>query len=222
MVDKRLIPSNFQQKGNICLLASYSVVLGYYKHIERGANAQIKIQYLLEKYLDYMIEQSCQYNSQIMKEKINEIKQYKESPVGSREVENRIHNLLLCYCREIRQNIRGYLHIKEFDDFMRRNAFVGFPLSYNSNLIYMEEKPIKGVHERIISDLESDDNLAMILYNNHSIIIGRGSNDLIYLRDTNHKGIQEIHVENFTTEKFPITEYMLFYKIKTMSYEKFD
>ena len=47
MLDKRLIPIDFQQKGNICLLASYSVVLGYYKHIERGANAHLKIQFLI-------------------------------------------------------------------------------------------------------------------------------------------------------------------------------
>ena len=209
MLDKRLIPIDFQQKGNICLLASYSVVLGYYKHIERGANAHLKIQFLIEKYLDYMIEQSNQYNSQEMKDMINDIRQ--SSSIADRVVvENRIHDLLLCYCRDIRSNIRGYKHIKEFDDFMRDKGFKGFPAYYKSDLIYKEEEPIEGIHEEIVLDLEDDNSLAMIFFNNHSIVIGRGNNNLIYLRDTNNKEIQEAHVESFTPENFPISEYMLF------------
>jgi hypothetical protein len=213
MVEKRLIPVDYQQKGNVCLLASYSIVLGYYKHIERGANAHLKNQYLIEKYLDYMIEQSIQYDSQAIREMINDIRLYSSSIVDRVEVEDRIHKLLLYYCCNIRPNIRGYLHIKEFDDYMRDNAFTGFPVCYRSELKYNEREPVEGVHQEIITDLESNHSLAMIFMENHSVVIGRGDDDLIYLRDTNDKKIQDVHVESFTPENYPISEYMFFCRL---------
>lgn len=210
MVDNRLIPIDYQQKGNVCLLASYSVVLGYYKHIECGANARLNFQYLQERYLDYMIEQSNLYNSQNMKDMINDVKQCINDRISRADIENKTYNILYHYCHFIRPDIRGYEHIKEFDDYMKANTFIGFPACYRSELKYNEREPIEDVHQEIIADLESNHSLVMIFMENHSVVIGRGEGDLIYLRDTNDKRIQDVHIESFTSGGYPISEYIFF------------
>lgn len=214
MANKAFFPIDFKQDGNVCLLASLSVCIGYYKKVEKGVGAQLRFKNLCKRYLDYMTGECRGHNSLDLEEKIDNIRRVSSIGRGKAEIEELIHGILLFYCQDVRGDIRGYQHIFEFDNFLRENQFEGFPTNYKCFLVFAEENAVTDSHYRIIDDLErEEDNLAMVFYNNHSIVIGNGGTDIIYKRDTNNNEVDEILKSDFTIDSYPISEYILFQRI---------
>ncbi|MDO4187048.1 MAG: hypothetical protein Q4D30_11295 [Bacteroidales bacterium] len=207
MVNRNLIPIDFQQAGNICLLSSLSVCIGYYKHLQNGANASFRINSLFEKYFNYMKEK----NNNDINDRISSIEREKSRGCGRKKYENSIASLLHFYCQNIMNDIRGFSHVAEFDNYLRSNHFRGFPDNYESLLIIANNEPTREILQRILSDITTEQHrLAMIFYNHHSVVLGKGDDDILYVRDTNNSITQEISQDLFTFNNYPISEYILF------------
>lgn len=214
MANKNFFPIDFKQEGNVCLLASLSVCIGYYKKVENGIGAQLRFKNLCRRYLDFMKGESMAHNSLELGEKIDNIEREFSEGRGRAEIEDLIHRLLLFYCQEVRGDIRGYQHISEFDNYLRTNLFEGFPKKYECCLVFAEREPVRDNCSRIIEDLErEEDNLSMVFYNNHSIVLGNGGTDILYKRDTNNYEVEEMRKIDFNIDRYPVSEYILFQRI---------
>lgn len=210
MIDSNYIPLGYKQEGNVCLLASYTVCLGFYKKLENGLEAQIRFKYIIDKYVDFIKRKSEEHNSNELREIISTVENLRSRGRSRKDVEESISNMLHYYCHDIRGDIRGYVHIKEFNDYIRINNNIGLPTNFDCDLMYAQNDPIEGVQNIILQNLLEQNSLAMIFYNNHSVVIGKGENNTIFLRDTNCDDIEVIQEESFNSELFPISEYIRF------------
>lgn len=56
MANIQFIPIGFRQTNNICLLASFSFVLSYYKKLENEAQEEINVYNVCDKYMQYFLQ----------------------------------------------------------------------------------------------------------------------------------------------------------------------
>ena len=55
MADSQYVPIGFKQTSDICLLSSYSFVLGYYKKLNEGVNVDVNVHDVCNQYFSYLI-----------------------------------------------------------------------------------------------------------------------------------------------------------------------
>lgn len=233
MAQECLIQTGYQQKGNVCVLASYFFVLDYYKKLETGKGFEIKTLfeiyevYIRERFQEEINDQSSLFplSKKLLSlgEKIKSVKEEAEEIQEEsiqRLYEDYISRLFHFYCQQFRkeiegQGISGYQHIKEFDEYLKEK---------HPSLRVPRIKILKRVSEKesilnafkIIDDhlSESECNLAMALYicgatRYHSILISRDKDKTI-IRDPENPLIIEdaTIVESYKQQQ--IYEYILF------------
>lgn len=232
------IPTGYKQAGNVCLLASYYHVLGYYRNVfYEKVVTDYDMRNLFVNYIDYL-KHLLSKDSEAQLCPISLISRFEDSAeivlsmlqgstpancITPALLENQISELLHFYCQEVRSSlehhdgINGYLHIKEFDDYLQCHDSTlrtpnfdiiacvppdqKTPCSYN----VISEHLRKGPH-----------NVAMVLYSvntgcSHSIMIARNDEGIIY-RDSNFTCCtrDKASHEFCFDQKSQIQEYILF------------
>ena len=208
MANINYIPTGYRQLGDVCLLASYSAILGYYQNVKNGSCVRFDICSFFHHYIAYInsllptIPSGC-INSRKLGDKLvqleesftHELNSESINPNALRRVfENYVSLVLHWYCQVVRATaeqewgIKGYLHIKEFDEYLLNNN----PLRANNFIIkehFEQDSPIHNAYTIIDSHLQAaEHNVAMVLYEGnggyHSIMIAKDKEGIIY-RDSN-------------------------------------
>lgn len=172
MTDIDRINNNYQQRGNICVLASYWIALSYFSDNNIGTLHDLASKLQTDRLIQYDINP----NSQIL--------------------EDNIGNSFNSYCRNTRPNIRGYqfiyeIHKKYFNNIcsIKDRAWKN---GDNPNF-HLSRKKIK----TISNILKKKEALALLTYSTtngfHSIVVGYSSSRGFFIRDTNSPTIQPIN-----------------------------
>lgn len=209
MANNNFIPIGFRQAGDVCLLASYSSVLGYYKNVEIGAYSDFDVYSLFSLYIAYIrnilssipserISTATLGNRLVQLEGIilQELQFQPANPMAIKRLfENYVSIVLHWYCQDIRYNpeqnrgIHGYTNIREFDEYLLTTNNQLRPNNFQIASCDAQNRPIPNAYATINRHLEAaEHNLAMVLYNCgggcHSIMIARNRDGVIY-RDSN-------------------------------------
>lgn len=239
MANTNFIPTGFRQVGDVCLLASYSAVLGYYKNVDAGTAVDFDVYSLLRQYIVYVQALLSKIpNEQIstlaLGERIaqlencilRELGDQPANPIAIRRLyENYVSIVLHWYCQnvrssaELRNGIHGYKHIKEFDEYLQSTHNQLRSQNFLIDRYDAQDVPIANAYNIINAHLEAaEHNLAMVLYRCsggcHSIMIARNRDGVIY-RDSNDNGYSNVcavtQCFQFNTQS-QIQEYILFKK----------
>ncbi len=212
MANIDFIPIDYKQTGDVCLLASYNVCIGYYKNLEKGQLVTSQFKHICDHYIKYMKELQQNVDNEELRKHIQSYEEANKSGKSKMEVENLLSKLLHFYCQKVRPDIRGYQHIFEFNDYLREKNLVGLPQNYSCDLIASEIKPIPNIQNSIIEKIrEKEDNLAMIFFNHHSVVIGDSKERGLFKRDTGNKDVEDIKEDDLL--QYPISECLLFSRI---------
>ena len=224
MADIQYIPTGFKQTSDICLLASYSFVLGYYKKLKEGIHADINVHDVCRHYFSYfMYLIDGRVELQSVKEFLDLEYRYLPNPdvcpENSRIFEYFVFRILHHYC-QVYQNdkIRGYEHICDFDEYLR---IQGNPIrSQNFIIEKMDAKRqfLSDAYQNIKTHLDNGlHHLAMILYSTghggHSVVVFKhDANGQYIFRDPNSCGLTDIvsHIDMSFSNQLNISEYILF------------
>lgn len=137
--------------------------------------------------------------------------------------ENYVSIVLHWYCQDIRSSpelrngIHGYLHIKEFDEYLQTTHNQLRSQNFLIDRYDAQDVPIANAYNIINAHLEAaEHNLAMVLYRCsggcHSIMIARNRDGVIY-RDSNDNGYSNVSAVTqsfkFNTQS-QVQEYILF------------
>lgn len=237
MANTNFIPTGFRQVGDVCLLASYSAVLGYYKNVNAGTADDFDVYSLFRLYIDYVQTllsaiPSDRISTHALGERLvqlegcilRELGDQPANPIAIRRLyENYVSIVLHWYCQnvrssaELRNGIHGYIHIKEFDEYLQSTHNQLCSQNFQIAGYEAQNVPIANAYNIINAHLEAaDHNLAMVLYRCgggcHSIMIARNRDGVIY-RDSN---ATEYSTVSAVTQSFKfntqsqIQEYILF------------
>lgn len=164
MTNENQINSNYQQSGNICVLASYWIVLSYFSDNTIGDLYNIANKLRVDNYINYNNDKNLKI------------------------LEDNIGKAFNDYCKTTRQNIRGYqfiedIHKKHFDNICSI-AYTKWENGSNKNF-HLSDINIKEI-SKILIDEEA---LALLTYSTangfHSIVVGYSPKKSFFKRDTN-------------------------------------
>lgn len=118
------------------------------------------------------------------------------------------------------RNIRGLVHIKDYDDYLYRTGDVirCHNFRIDDRDVVAGIAPIPGAPTIIMRHLDgNENNLAMIVYLNqrggHSVLVGKNNqNGAYFFRDPNQDNISDVcsHVNLSLNDMHTISEYILF------------
>jgi len=237
MANTNFIPTGFRQVGDVCLLASYSAVLGYYKNVDAGAYNDFDVYFLFRQYMNYVQNQlSTIPNERVSTRSLGDrlvqlenviSQELVEQPANHwairRLFENYVSIVLHWYCQDIRfiplqnRGIHGYTHIKVFDENLLSTHNQLRSQNFRIASYDAQDVPINNAYDIINSHLEAaEHNLAMVLYNCgggcHSIMIARNIEGVIY-RDSNEGVYSNARAVTLGFQFTPLSriqEYILF------------
>lgn len=222
MASIQFIPIGFRQTNDICLLASFSFVLGYYKKLENEALEEISVYNVCDKYMQYLLQLP---ENAIIRQNMEAdyISLFNENDqiVNVNNYELFVSMQLHHYCHG--RNIRGLNHIKAYDDYLYREGddirchnFRIDDRDVVTGIIPIPEAP--AIIMRHLDDNEN--NLAMIVYQTqrggHTVLVGRNNlNGEYFFRDPNNDNISNVcsHVNLSLSDMHTISEYVLFSSI---------
>lgn len=220
MADVQYVPMGFRQTSDICLLSSYSFVLGYYKKLNEGAQADVNVHDVCRQYFSYFMSLiDMRADLQSVKEfldlEYHVLPNPHQSPKNSCIFEYFIFRVLHHYCQVYGNDIRGYEHIRVFDEYLRNNNNNIHPQNFIINRVNTQRNII---HQEIRDYLDSGTHhLAMILYatgsGGHSVVVFKNDADgLYYFRDSNSLDITKTasSVNIDFSDQLNISEYILF------------
>lgn len=227
MANLQLIPNGFKQTGDICLLASYSYILGYYKKLAEGVGADVPTYDVCEAYYKYNME--LLKNDNICQTYIDSIQighgclmGINNQPKDNNTYECFISRILHFYCQKIKNDrLRGYDHIKEFDYYLLQKGNQIRPVNYKIEKCLTGNNHIQNAFQEIERHLcISEHNLAMLIFlspcGGHSVVVAKDTNnDVILFRDPNYSVVTK-NASIINTEfsnQLVITEYMLFSQV---------
>jgi hypothetical protein len=210
MANIELIPTGYRQSGNVCLLASYSFILGYYKRLSNGRRATINIARFFETYLTYLQRRLSEVGITISP---------KDDLRGRNVIirENYICDNIHLFCKT-NGDIRGYEHIMNFHQYLAENQIPGYPINFEvaSSNVYVGN--CQEATDIIRQHLEEQEhNLSMVFYpiapgKGHSVVVGINSADgQIFFRDPNCNEYSNVTYDNRNfSEELHMSEYILF------------
>jgi len=222
MANTQLIPIGFRQTNDICLLASYSFVLGYYKNLADEDQEEIDVHNVCNKYMQYLVQlPEFAHIRQNIEADYNMLFNANRQIVDVNNYEHFVSMKLHQICQS--RNIRGLDHIKAYDNYLYRRGDVirchNFRID-NGNVV-AGTTPIPGASTIIMRHLDdNENNLAMIVYlaqgNGHSVLVGKNNqNGEYFFRDPNNDNISNVcsHVNFSLYDIRTISEYVLFSSI---------
>lgn len=222
MANIQFIPIGFRQTNNICLLASFSFILGYYKKLADEAQEGIDVHNVCNKYMQYLLQlPENALIRQNMEADYNLLFNVNHQIVDANNYERFVSRKLHQFCHD--RNIRGLDHIKAYDDYLYRTGDVirchNFRI-YDGDVV-AGTTPIPGAPAIIMRHLnDKENNLAMIVYlthgDGHSVLVGRNNkNGEYFFRDPNKDNISNVcsFVNLSLYDMRTISEYVLFSSI---------
>lgn len=209
MLSRNNLQSDYQQKGGICLLASYSFILEY-AGVFHSSNRITSAYYVFEEYLLFhntLDKIQCISANDIEKDKIRE--------------EGRIGDAINVYCQS-NGNIAGYQQIARFHDYLKKKRLI-----QNIEIIDIQpptgadrSKPISNAYDFLEKYLQNDANgstyAVLILYQStsnrkfHTVFLGYDGD--FFIRDSNDSQVSGNTASfGFTFDRNSIIyEYMVF------------
>lgn len=222
MANIQFIPIGFRQTNDICLLASYSFVLGYYKKLSDAAQEEIDVHNVCNEYMQYLLQ--LPENSLIrqnMEADYNLLFNVNHQIVDANNYERFVSRKLHDFCHD--RNIRGLEHIKAYDDYLYRTGDVirCHNFRIDDRGVAAGTTPIPRAPAIILRHLnDNENNLAMIVYltqgGGHSVLVGKNNqNGDYFFRDPNYDNISNVcsHVNLSLYDMHTISEYVLFSSI---------
>ena len=224
MADIDYIPTGFKQTSDICLLASYSFVLGYYKKLNEGVQADVNVHDICNVYYSFfrnLLGQMAEL------EKVKDFLDVEHSVLPNPHLnlkncciyEYFIYRILHHFCQVYRNDtIRGYEHIREFDEYLRTQGNTVRSHNFIINGIDTQRNVIPNAYRTIKNHLDNGQHhLAMILYatgsGGHSVVVFKDDADnQYYFRDSNNPDIvnQASFINIEFSDQLDISEYLLF------------
>lgn len=223
MADIQFVPTGFRQTSDICLLSSYSFVLGYYKKLNEGVQADVSVHDVCRQYFSYFMSLiDMRADLQSVKDFFD--LEYRILPDPDIRPENScifeyfIFRILHHYCQVYENDIRGYEHIRGFDEYLRNSNNNVHPQNFIIDSVNVQSYIIRDAHQRVKNHLDNGQHhLAMILYvtgsGGHSVVVFKNDADgLYYFRDSNSlditKSSSSVNLE--FSDQLNISEYILF------------
>lgn len=211
------IPEGYQQEGQICLVASYSFVIGYYDNLRTGHCQDFNLDCFLNEHLVY-IQEAYRNNGnqeQANQIQIDQIQLMRKvgAPSFRMDYENFVSRIIHHYCQVYRGDIRGYQYLVEFDENRR---LVNRLNNYRIKDHKAERAPIPDANNIVLQHLTEDaNNLALVLYQMstkfHSVMICMNEEGRALFRDSNSKYVSETASDDFRLNApSRICEYILF------------
>lgn len=222
MANIQFIPIGFRQTNNICLLASFSFVLGYYKKLADEAQEEIDAHNVCNKYMQYLLQlPENAHIRQNMEADYNLLFNVNHQIVDANNYERFVSGKLHQFCHD--RNIRGLDHIKAYDDYLYRTGDIirCHNFRIDDGDVVTGTTPIPYASAIIRGHLDdNENNLAMIVYltqgNGHSVLVGKNNqNGDYFFRDPNNDNISQVcsHVNLPLNNMNAICEYILFSSI---------
>lgn len=224
MANIHFIPTGFKQTSDICLLSSYSFVLGYYKKLSEGVQADINVHDICNLYYSYYRHLLDQRN-ELKKVKDFLDVEYSVLPNPCLNSKNSciyeyfIYRILHHFCQVYRNDtIRGYEHIRDFDEYLRTQGNTIRSHNFIINSIEAQRIVIPDAYQTIKNHLDNGQHhLAMILYatgsGGHSVVVFKDdANGQYYFRDSNNPNTsnQASFINIDFSNQLNISEYLLF------------
>lgn len=174
----QFIPIGFRQTNDICLLTSYSFVLGYYKMLADEVQEGIDVHNLCDKYMQYLLQlPENAHIRQNIEAEYNLLFNANHEIVDANNYEYFVFRKLHQFCQG--RNIRGLDHIKAYDEYLYRIRDVVRCHNFriDDGNVVTGITPINGAAAIIMRHLdENENNLAMIVYQTqvegHSVLVG--------------------------------------------------
>lgn len=221
MADLQYIPVGFKQTNDICLLASYSFVLRYYKNLHEGLHDDVNMPNVCGEYIDFITHNSNVSNcfSQLVRHEYQALYDQNGTIKDINCYEYFISRVLHIYCQRIMNDIRGYIHIQEFDEYLRKNDRQIHSKTFDICGIRAEKYIVHDAYSIVKNHLDNGNhNLAMIMYltprGGHSVVLLKNSQNGQYqFRDPNCDNISDtasILDAYFVDQRLDICEYILF------------
>lgn len=219
MADIQYIPTGFKQTSDICLLASYSFVLGYYKKLNEGVQADVNVHDVCNKYMQYLFQlPGNAHIRQNIEADYNLLFNANRQIIDVNNYESFVSWKLHHFCQD--RNIRGLDHIKAYDDYLYRTGDIirCHNFRIDDGDVVTGTTPIPGAPAIIRGHLDdNENNLAMIVYltqrGGHSVLVGKNNqNGEYFFRDPNEENISNVcsHVNLSLYDIRTISEYALF------------
>lgn len=221
MADLQYVPVRFRQTNDICLLASYSFVLQYYKNLHEGLHEDINMPNVCGEYIDYITQNSkvpIRF-SQLVRHEYQALYDHNGTIKDINCYEYFVSRIMHIYCQRIMNDIRGYNHIREFDDYLRQNDRQIHSKTFYICGIRAEKYIVHDAYSIVKNHLDNGNhNLAMIMYltpgGGHSVVLLKNSQNGQYqFRDPNCDNISDtasILDAYFVDQRLDICEYILF------------
>ena len=224
MADVQYVPIGFKQTSDICLLSSYSFVLGYYKKLNEGIQADINVHDVCKQYFSYFItlidkKPELQSVKEFLNLEYSVLPNPNLCPKNSCVFEYFIFRVLHHYC-QIYENdsIRGYEHIRDFDLFLRNQRNPICSQNYIIEKMDAKKQFLPDAYKEVKNHLDNGQHhLAMILYatgfGGHSVVVFKdNANGQYKFRDPNSCGLTDIvsHTDMSFSDQLNINEYILF------------
>ena len=224
MADSQYVPIGFKQTSDICLLSSYSFILGYYKKLNEGVQVDVNVHDVCKIYYSYFMnlinQRSELHNDRLLWEKeYSALLNPDQTIVNVSNYESFVFRTIHHYCQVYQNdNIRGYEHIRDFDEYLNNQ---GNPIRSKNFIVYginAQRNSIPDAYNVVKNHLDSGTHhLAMVIYltrgGGHSVVIFKNDEDSQYLfRDPNSQNIvnqASIINMNFSNH-MEISEYILF------------
>lgn len=227
MADSQYVPIGFKQASDICLLSSYSFVLGYYKKLNEGVQADVNVHDACRQYFSYFItlidkKPELQSVKEFLNLEYSVLPNPNLCPMNSCIFEYFIFRVLHHYCQVYENDsIRGYEHIRDFDLYLRNQGNPICSQNYIIEKMDAKRKFLPDAYTEVKNHLDNGQHhLAMILYatgsRGHSVVVFKDdSNGQYTFRDPNNCDIvNEVSFVNMGfCKQLNISEYILFSEI---------
>lgn len=219
MANINYIQVGFRQISNICLLASYSFVLDYYKKLVNEAREGIDVHDVCNKYMQYLLQHPDNAPiRQNIEDEYNLLFNSNHEIMDANNYESFVSVKLHQFCQN--RNIRGLDHIKAYDDYLYSAGEIIRSQNYriNDGDVVTGTTPIHRAPAIIMRHLDNNENnLAVIVYltqgDCHSVLVGKNDqNGEYFFRDPNEANISNVctHLNLSLNDMCSISEYILF------------
>jgi hypothetical protein len=224
MADIDYIPTGFKQTCDICLLSSYSFVLGYYKKLNEGIQADINVHDVCKHYFSYfmsLIDARAELRSakEFLDQEYRILPNPDICPKNSCIFEYFIFRILHHFCQIYQSdNIRGYEHIRDFDEYLRIQGNQIRSQNFIIEKMDARRHFLQDAYQMVKNHLDNGRHrLAMILFatgnGGHSVVVFKDdANGQYKFRDPNSLGLTDTvsHINIPFSDHLSISEYILF------------
>lgn len=224
MADIDYIPTGFKQTCDICLLSSYSFVLGYYKKLNEGIQADINVHDVCKHYFSYfmsLIDARAELQSakEFLDQEYRILPNPDICPKNSCIFEYFIFRILHHFCQIYQSdNIRGYEHIRDFDEYLRIQGNQIRSQNFIIEKMDARRHFLQDAYQMVKNHLDNGRHrLAMILFatgnGGHSVVVFKDdANGQYKFRDPNSLGLTDTvsHINIPFSDHLSISEYILF------------